>query len=67
MAERRKQNPVQRLIRETIAEIRRVSWPTREEATYLTILVLVTMIGVGMVLALVEALSLQIMNNFLFR
>lgn len=67
MAERRKQNPIQRVIRETVAEIRRVSWPTREEATYLTILVLVTMIGVGMVLALVEALSLQIMNNFLFR
>lgn len=67
MAERRKQNPIQRVIRETVAEIRRVSWPTREEATYLTILVLITMIGVGMVLALVEALSLQIMNNFLFR
>ncbi|MFN3742361.1 MAG: preprotein translocase subunit SecE [Anaerolineales bacterium] len=67
MAERRKQNPIQRVIRETVAEIRRVSWPTREEATYLTILVLITMIGVGTVLALVEALSLQIMNNFLFR
>ncbi|MFO3797923.1 MAG: preprotein translocase subunit SecE, partial [Anaerolineales bacterium] len=53
MAERRKQNPVQRLIRETVAEIRRVSWPTREEATYLTILVLITMIGVGTILALV--------------
>ncbi len=67
MTEKRKQNAIQRFFRETIGEIRRVTWPTREEATYLTILVLITMVGVGTVLALVEALSLQIMNQLLFR
>jgi len=51
--QKQKQNAIQRFLRETIGEIRRVSWPTREEATYLTILVLVTMIGVGAVLAAV--------------
>lgn len=67
MTEKRKQNAIQRFFRETIGEIRRVTWPTREEATYLTILVLITMVGVGTLLALVEALSLQIMNHLLFR
>ncbi|MEJ5241869.1 MAG: preprotein translocase subunit SecE [Anaerolineales bacterium] len=67
MTERRKQNAIQRFFRETIGEIRKVTWPTREEATYLTILVLITMVGVGLLLALVEAFSLQIMNNLLFR
>ncbi len=67
MTEKRKQNAIRRFFRETIGEIRRVTWPTREEATYLTILVLITMVGVGTLLALVEALSLQIMNHLLFR
>ncbi len=67
MAEKQKRNAIQRFVRETIGEIRRVSWPTREEATYLTILVLVTMVGVGALLAVVEALSLLILNNLLLR
>jgi len=65
--QKQKQNAIQRFLRETIGEIRRVSWPTREEATYLTILVLVTMIGVGTLLAAVEALSLLALNNLLLR
>jgi len=65
--QKQKQNAIQRFLRETISEIRRVSWPTREEATYLTILVLVTMIGVGALLAAVEALSLLVLNNLLLR
>ncbi len=67
MAEKQKRNAIQRFVRETIGEIRRVSWPTREEATYLTILVLVTMVGIGALLAVVEALSLLILNNLLLR
>jgi preprotein translocase subunit SecE len=65
--QKQKQNAIQHFLRETIGEIRRVSWPTREEATYLTILVLVTMIGVGALLAAVEALSLLVLNNLLLR
>ena len=44
-AARRKQaNPITRYFRETSAELRKVSWPTREEAIRLTILVLIVVI-----------------------
>lgn len=34
-------NALQRYIRETVGELRKVSWPTRDEATYLTTVVIV--------------------------
>lgn len=37
---RRQPNAVQRFVRETIGELRKVTWPTRKEATNLTIIVL---------------------------
>lgn len=40
-ASRRRQNPITRYFKETGAELRKVSWPTRHEATQLTIIVLV--------------------------
>ena len=45
----RGQNAVVRFVRETMGELRKVSWPSREEATRLTIMVLA-------VLALMSAL-----------
>ncbi len=39
-ASRRQPNMVVRLLRETSGELRKVSWPTREEATRLTVIVL---------------------------
>jgi preprotein translocase subunit SecE len=41
---RRQLNPVQRYFRETIGELRKVSWPTRREATNLTIIVLAVVV-----------------------
>ncbi len=38
---RKQPNAIQRLYRETVGELRKVSWPTRKEATNLTIIVLV--------------------------
>lgn len=38
---RKKQNFVTRYFRETIGELRKVTWPTRQEATSLTIVVLI--------------------------
>jgi preprotein translocase subunit SecE len=40
-ASKKKSNPVTRYLRETNAELRKVSWPTRKEATQLTIIVLI--------------------------
>jgi preprotein translocase subunit SecE len=34
-------NVISRTLRETVAELRKVTWPTRQEATQLTIIVLV--------------------------
>ena len=41
---RKKDNAVVRYYRETVGELRKVSWPTREEATNLTIITLVVIV-----------------------
>lgn len=46
----RQPNAVQRLFRETIAELRKVSWPTRQEAVALTRIVLIVMIIMAIIL-----------------
>ena len=40
----KKQNAVQRYFRETVGELRKVSWPTRQEAWQLTLIVLVVLV-----------------------
>ena len=41
MTTSKKPNVIIRTLRETLAELRKVTWPTRQEATQLTIIVLV--------------------------
>jgi preprotein translocase subunit SecE len=43
-ATRKQQNVITRYFRETVGELRKVSWPTREEATNLTIVVLIVIV-----------------------
>lgn len=50
----KKSNPVQSYFRETIGELRKVSWPTRREALQLTGLVIVVMIIVGIILGMTD-------------
>ena len=62
MAEKEKkvknsENAVQRYIRETMGELRKVNWPTWPEAKRLTGLVLLVMLVVGIFLAGVDYLS----------
>ncbi|MCE1253356.1 MAG: preprotein translocase subunit SecE [Anaerolineae bacterium] len=45
-----------RIWRETVGELRKVSWPTLQEARRLTIIVIITMIGTGFVLGLLDFL-----------
>lgn len=40
--------------KETIAELRKVTWPTRREATRLTILVIIISVVVGLALGAVD-------------
>lgn len=53
-AKGKKSNPVQSFFRETVGELRKVSWPTRREAFQLTGLVIVVMLVVGAILGLTD-------------
>lgn len=54
MADENKPNAVSRYFRETIGELRKVSWPTWPEARQLTYIVIAVMIVMGLYLALVD-------------
>jgi preprotein translocase subunit SecE len=63
----REPNAIQRWARETISELRRVSWPTRAEAINLTKIVIVVMIISSIVLGGLDALFERIFVQFLGR
>ena len=52
--ERRQPNKIQRYFRETIGELRKVNWPTRQEATNLTIIVLIVTFSMSIVLGFLD-------------
>jgi preprotein translocase subunit SecE len=58
----KKQNGIQRYFSETVGELRKVSWPTRQEAVQLTIIVLVVMIFMGLFLGLVDLIAGHLLN-----
>ncbi|HUH96054.1 MAG TPA: preprotein translocase subunit SecE [Anaerolineales bacterium] len=63
MAEKaKKQSAIQRYVNETAGELRKVSWPTRQEAVQLTIIVLVVMIFMGAFLGLVDLIAGHVLN-----
>ena len=51
---KKKPNAIQRFYRETMAELRKVSWPTRKEAISLTRLVVIVIFAVGAFLGLAD-------------
>ncbi|MCJ7566598.1 MAG: preprotein translocase subunit SecE [Anaerolineales bacterium] len=53
-ASKKKSNPVTRYFRDTNAELKKVTWPTRQEATKLTIIVLIV---VGLMSTLLGSLD----------
>ena len=53
---RKKQNAIQRYFHETIGELRKVSWPTRKEATNLTIIVIIVTLSVSAFLGFLDFL-----------
>lgn len=59
---RKKENAVQRYFRETLGELRKVSWPTWPEAKRLTGLVLLVMVIVGTYLATVDYLASELLS-----
>ncbi len=59
---RRQQNAVQRLYRETIGELRKVTWPTRKEATNLTIITIIVVAFMVLILGSLDALFSWILS-----
>ena len=55
MAEKKK-NAISLFFRETIGELRKVNWPTRQEATNLTIIVLIVIFSMSLFLGLFDLL-----------
>ena len=58
--ERRQPNAIQRYIRETIGELRKVNWPTRQEAVNLTIIVLIVTLSMSAFLGLLDFIFTQL-------
>ncbi|HZD56098.1 MAG TPA: preprotein translocase subunit SecE [Anaerolineales bacterium] len=53
---RRQENAVQRFFRETMGELRKVSWPTRQEATNLTVIVLIVIAAMSVFMGVLDFL-----------
>ena len=52
----KKPNLLRRYFNETIGELRKVTWPTRREATNLTLIVLAVTVSIGIYLGLMDFL-----------
>lgn len=52
----KKQSGIRRFYRETAGELRKVTWPTREEAKNLTIIVIIVTFGMSAFLGIVDFL-----------
>lgn len=60
-----KENRVVRYLRETRAELRKVVWPTRDEAINLTLIVVVTIIVMSVFFGTVDYLLAQLVGFLL--
>jgi preprotein translocase subunit SecE len=52
-------------LRDTRAELRHVSWPTKEQTMNYTIVVLAISIGVGLFLGLLDFLFSRVLSRFI--
>ena len=60
-------NPVIKYLRETRAELSKVTWPTREEWVRLSGIVLAVTVAMALILGITDAVGAQIMNFILYR
>ncbi|OGN72811.1 MAG: preprotein translocase subunit SecE [Chloroflexi bacterium GWB2_49_20] len=51
-----------RFVRETVGELRKVSWPTRAEAINLTIIVLIVMVATSIFLYTVDIMAARLLT-----
>ena len=58
--ERRQPNRIQRYIKETIGELKKVNWPTRQEAINLTIIVLIVTFAMSAILGVLDLIFARV-------
>jgi preprotein translocase subunit SecE len=58
----KKPNVIQKYYRETSGELRKVTWPTRQEALRLTMIVIIVMFGMAVILGLLDTLFARIVT-----
>jgi preprotein translocase subunit SecE len=56
-----------KFVGETVAELKKVVWPTRQETTYLTTIVIVVAVAVAITLWVVDLGFSKLMNVILLR
>ena len=64
MAEK-KINPIALFYRETMGELRKVSWPTRAEAWNLTVIVIVVLVAMAVFLGTIDLIGETILQRAL--
>src|SRR5512136_1701421 len=57
----KRENKIQRFFRETMGELRRVTWPTWPEARNLTIIVIIVLVAMAIFLWLVDLSATQLL------
>lgn len=57
--ERRQPNRIQTYFRETVGELKKVNWPTRQEAWNLTLVVLAVLVSMSLLLGVFDFLFTQ--------
>ncbi len=62
IARRKRGNPITRYLRETVAELKKVTWPARPDALRLTGLVLVVVIISSLVLGSLDYIFAQVVR-----
>ncbi|HTX79572.1 MAG TPA: preprotein translocase subunit SecE, partial [Longilinea sp.] len=50
----KKPNAIQKWYKETVGELRKVTWPTPQEAWRLTVIVIITMVSTSVVLGILD-------------
>lgn len=58
----KKPNAIARFVRETVGELRKVSWPTRAEALNLTVIVVIVMVATSIFLYSVDILAARVLT-----
>ncbi|MHC1782896.1 MAG: preprotein translocase subunit SecE [Anaerolineaceae bacterium] len=61
----KKPNAIKKWYRETSGELRKVTWPTPQEALHLTKIVLIVMVAMSVILGLLDTLFARIITAIL--